>query len=551
MTLHPLVDALQSTNLQNPSAQALDRLFKGAASDGCTPTERRILQDVKSRYENGWDRQTRADFDRRLGRMPDGPRGVRANGRGPDAEDLSSRMKTVWMAGLDSMEQAAYVVDMTKLGAELGFNLVLQLPAWQPLAGIAQGLARVTGMPLAELDKVVDVVPTDDYASVWGEDNKILSNGDDRARPVKVLVPPDISDASLNKAEAFTKTEGYHRYHQGFQGAVDQRQEPDAAVDVARGLDRDVQTTKTYIEGGNLLPGITPDGKAYAMVGRDSVIISAFHLDERGAFSGRQVAQKRVQMQRDGTLSHALVQDTANKLAEAEQAVAGWWAAPRIDYDQAADFAAKIELAAEQLAADVDLPAERLVVVTQPEFHIDMHMRPLAPGEVMVQHPQAAIDLIDTALEDPRIERWQSNELMDMRRRAQSDLRTMGPVYDKIMAELQDAGLIAIRAPGVFQSYNRQANFLNAVPGTTEGGANYFLTNASSIKPLERAFEGFVKNLGVDEVRFVGSYGGGARSLAASETSLELSGGLDCREVNHAGTRRPTNDLQRAVRGMA
>lgn len=92
---------------------------------------------------------------------------------------------------------------------------------------------------------------------------------------------------------------------------------------------------------------------------------------------------------------------------------------------------------------------------------------------------------------------------------------------------------------------------MNAVPGTTEDGKQYFLTNASSIKPLERAFARFVEGLGVDEVRFVGAYGGGARALSASETSLELSGGLDCREVNHAGRREPANDLQRALYGIA
>lgn len=551
MALHPLFTALERTNLRAPTSRDLDQLFEGVAEDGVTPVERQILKNIEANYGDGWDRGTRREFERRLGALPPGPQGVRTSARGPDAEDLSSRMKTVWMSGLDSPEQVSYVSDMARLGAELGFNLVLQLPAWQPLAGVAQGLMRSTGLPLRELDEVVDVVPSETYASVWGEDNKILSNGDDRARPVKVLVAPDISEASLVKAEAFTADEGYHRFLPGFQGAVDARREPEVAIEAARGVNREVKVTDTYIEGGNLLPGVTPDGEPYAMIGRDSVVVSAFHLDEIGAFSRREVSSKRTEMERDGRITRAAIADAQAKLSQAEQSVSGWWGAPRVSASQASDFLAKLELTRERLAADVDLPRDRLVEVTQPEFHIDMHMRPLAPGEVLVNDPQACIDLIDEALGDPNLQAWQARELRSMRDNAQADLRTMGGVYRRIQSELIDAGLIPIATPGVFRSYNRQANFMNAVPGTTQDGTQYFLTNASSIEPLERAFERFVKRLGVDEVRFVGADGGGARSLSASEISLEYSGGLDCREVNHAGTRKPTDDLQRALRGYA
>lgn len=550
MALHPLMAALKRVDLRAPGDEDLNRLFEGAASDGATPAERQILEGIRQRYQNGWDLATRTDFERRLGGLPPGPRGVRTNATGPDAEDLSSRMKTVWMAGYDSAEQASYVADMARLGAELGFNLMLQVPRWAPLAGVAAGLVRSTGLPVEALDQVVDLVPTDTYPSVWGEDNKILTNGDDRDRPVKVLVPPDISDRSLYKAEVFTQDEGYHRYYEGFQGAVDARNEPDAAVDAADGVGRRVERTATYIEGGNLLPGTTPDGGTYALVGRDTVIISAFHLEEIGAFAPDEVRRKRIAMERDGTLTEDLVVETGAKLQAAEDAAAGWWGAPEVDFDQAADFAAKIELTKEQLAKDIDLPADRLVVVTQPEFHIDMHMRPLAPGEVLVQHPAACIELIDEALRDPDLRRWEEVELQDMRRNAQRDLELMGPVYDRIIGELEAAGLIAVEAPGVFHSYNRQANFMNAIPGTTADGEQYFLTNASSIRPLERAFARFVEGLGVDRVEFLGADGGGRDSLSASEVSLEYSGGLDCREVNHAGTRRPRADLANLLRGI-
>ena len=84
-------------------------------------------------------------------------------------------------------------------------------------------------------------------------------------------------------------------------------------------------------------------------------------------------------------------------------------------------------------------------------------------------------------------------------------------------------------------------------PGTTDDGTKYVLTNSSSIKPLEKAFERFAKSFGVDQVEFVGAAWGGANSLSASEYSLEYSGGLDCREVDHAGKRTPKRDLSTAI----
>ncbi len=60
-----------------------------------------------------------------------------------------------------------------------------------------------------------------------------------------------------------------------------------------------------------------------------------------------------------------------------------------------------------------------------------------------------------------------------------------------------------------------------------------------------------MKDLGVDRVEFLGGAWGGRYQLSASESSLELSGGLDCREVNHAGVHTPKMELSAALAGVA
>jgi hypothetical protein len=532
------VDALRRSDLTRASTSTIDRILTAAEQGGVTPAERRILDRTYDRYADGWSREVRDRWNATLDRAPRGPRELPRASSGPEAEDLASPMKTVWMQGVDDV-QLAYAGDMARLGAELGYTILLQVPGWYSTAGVARGLVESTGLPVEALDRVVDLVPSDEFASVWGEDNKILTNGG-----LTVLVPPDIDTLSVEKAMLYTADEGYHPYKEGFQGAVDDREEGLAAREMAEDLGERKRRIRTYIEGGNLLPGVTSDGKAYAMVGRDTIVISAFHLDAEGAFDREAVDAQMRAMSDRGELTPDAIELAAEKLLRTKPFAFGINDALR---REAAELLAKIELTKEVLADDVGLAADRLVTITQPEFHIDMHVRPLAPGEVLVNHPEACIRLIDRALEDPALKNWEADELAGMRQYAELELERMGPVYDRIIREIEDAGLIAIPAPGVFENETRLANFLNGIPGTARDGSPYYLTNASSIKPLERAFEAFVKDLGVERVEFLGGAGGGREGYSASELSLFDAGGLDCREVDTPVAREMTTDISDAL----
>jgi len=544
-----MIRELRRTQLNDLDTSDINRIFRAAEQGGVTAAARKILERTYDRYASTWSSARRQDWQSKLVSAK-APTDVSAPLSGPEPEDLSSRTKTVWMPGLGDSVQDAYIVDMTKLAVDLGFQLILDRPAWSSIAGIAVGLADATGLSVSELDKIVDVVPENVYASVWGEDNKIMTNGDDISTPVKVLVPPDVSETTLAKAENFTADEGYHPYEYGFQGAVTMRAEDDAAINTAHSLGRTAVRTKTYIEGGNLLPGTTSDGKPYAMVGRDSVVVSAFHLDAKNFFSNNKVQTRIQEMKAEGRMSISDIERTANKLLHAEQANS--WHAPHAVNDdlrrQAQRFMATLELTEIQMAKDLGLSPKRFVVISQPDFHIDMHIRPLRPGEVLVNHPKACIEAIDDALTSPENKWWERRELKAMRKAAMTDLAEKGHVYDEIISQIEAAGLIALPAPGVFESGSRKANFMNAVPGTASSGETFFLTNASTLTSLEGAFARFLKREGdVERIEFLGGAGGGYFALSASEESLEMAGGLDCREVDHAGSRPPKNDLSSAV----
>src|SRR5262249_46071066 len=179
-------------------------------------------------------------------------------------------------------------------------------------------------------------------------------------------------------------------------------------------------------EGGNMLVGTRPDGQPYAMIGRDGLLLSTFHLEEEYAnekdpakkkaheFSPDNVKARRDSMTFDpGELaatqerlediySHPPSPPTpvpATASADKKKA----YAELKADYDKAKKqfddeqaefnkdkdeftkrFLAKIDITKDIFAKDTKVSRKDLIFVPQPDFHVDMHMRPLAPGQVMV-----------------------------------------------------------------------------------------------------------------------------------------------------------------------
>lgn len=560
--LNVTLNALQGKDLNSLSLTESRSIFRAAEKGGISKLEARKLSEVYNRYSTQWSSSVREFWRNGIAnaRRPDNGV-IRQPSGAAEPEDLSSDLKTFWMQGYDDEVQRSLVEDMVLIAAEKGMKVTLHLDSHIGIDELASDLSSRTGFSLSKLNDVLDVVGSDGSPTVWGEDNRIMTDGNDITQPVKVLVPPQIRGSSLTKAMLFSAGEGYHPSQPGsFQGAVADRDEGYYAAEMATNLGRDYEVTNTYIEGGNMVPGTTADGKPYAIVGRDSLLISTFELDDNRSFSTSEVRSKVADMESKGVFQPAEVEAMARKLVATELAFEHDWIDPYLenpdylpsrvpirssDLQNAKSFLAKMELTKEIMAGDVGIDPERLVFVDQPEFHIDMSMRPLGPGEVMVHHPQASLDLINEALSDPQLRSWERQELLEMRSYAQYELQQLGPMYDDLIDQLEDQGLLVEEAPGHFQSNSRQANFMNAIPGKTADGTNNYIVIGSSIKPLERAFTKFIKEYGVDDVTYVGgNYS--EDGLTAGEISLELAGGIDCRESSHAGQDDEAYDLLNA-----
>jgi len=188
-----------------------------------------------------------------------------------------------------------------------------------------------------------------------------------------------------------------------------------------------------------------------------------------------------------------------------------------------------------------------------------MQMRPLGAGEILVNDHGQCLDLLDRALADPSIGSLERKELSRLRAEEMTEHKRWRPVLDGIAAELEGQGFSVIRAPGAMGREDtgyadvREVNFMNAIPFTTPSGDAVYITNATSLSSLGRAFEAFMKDQGIDRVHFVGTEtvvdpndDAAGIGLTASEYSFKMSGGLDCREKHARGSvyftpRQPSN----------
>lgn len=517
------------------------------------------------------------------------------SGTTPGAEDASGRLRQVVMGEYSSVDQQGYVRDMIATARKEGFQITLQVRADEDLAALRQqifdDLATTLNPPLskpADLDKLVKLLPSELGGSTWAEDNKWIS-GDGT-----VVTLPD-ADKSLAKLARFVSfdtgarpgevgSEGHHTAGQdsfdpddlvpffSTQGAVSgnadsygyradvvndvNRDEYRNAKALAAALGRPVRTVRFYNEGGNMLSGTMPNGEPYAVIGRDGLIVSAFQLEATSAADPNQVpefapAKEQAAIAALGldkpfqSLSleqQSLIEHTFKRLQAAGEKFTTMASAR----SRAVQFLAHLELSKDVFAQDLGIDKQRLVFVAQPEFHIDMHLRPLAPGQVMINDFDANDKLLAAALAKAAPASWEFRELEGMRQHNARLKEVMAPVMDQIASELKAGGLEVVRAPGVMQGlmHNpalsipsdaqvRHVNFMNAIPATKLGSnQQMYITNYTSLAPLREAYADYLRTeRGIDSLHWIG-IGGGETNKSPSELSLDLEGGLDCRE-NH------------------
>ncbi|MFN8611211.1 MAG: hypothetical protein U0931_26945 [Vulcanimicrobiota bacterium] len=234
-----------------------------------------------------------------------------------------------------------------------------------------------------------------------------------------------------------------------------------------------VYQAQSYVEGGNLLSGLRPDGTPYVLVGKDSLELTRELLTAR---SGERPEEAEV-------------------------------------------------LAV--VARDYGVEPEQVFGVEQPgEFHIDMRMTALAPGVIGLQDSRQAARMqaawIREELGDTMTPAW-NEEVEAMVKAAEVSAR-----YEELTRrDLEKAGLKVVPLAGAFRNMNNLgrdgANFFNARHGTNPFGEKYTVMMGGTAKQ-EAYLADFLIGQGhlpVERLYFL--------DPEQNEETLSEQGGLKCR----------------------
>lgn len=335
-----------------------------------------------------------------------------------------------------------------------------------------------------DLDKLTDSESDSNY---WGQDGKlILQTG----RGEKVIAPAlyrsnhqKVEDRKQNDLEALLKFANPTLPHSAPQEAGhDHGKEFVHAF--AKALQLPLKKTQSEWDGGNVFLGKNTAQKPFALIGAD-VLENTARCILAAKSQGLQLKAKE-EMLEHPELAELKTEPFLNE-------------------------------ARRKVAQDFGIRPNNLFVVSQPNFHIDMAIRPLKYPTVLVNDFGLSLKLLkeiahqleqEPAKTAPRksgpvtfgaLLAWQPftplefvRDLIEDTEHNQRLLESQYANTDQICKELEDQGFEPIRVPGLFNS--KATNFMNAIVHERPDGGLVYITNKSPIPKLNEVFENYLKD---------------------------------------------------------
>ena len=238
-------------------------------------------------------------------------------------------------------------------------------------------------------------------------------------------------------------------------------------------------------DGGNTYFGVTADGERYILIGRNAIDDTALKivLDQQGIKleSLLEASNGTVGVDFQGEKYYTSIDDIENgKISEDLPDALKQNAA--IAMENLRKNPEKLHAEAlNKLAEDFEMDTDQIRVVSSPEFHIDMFMRPIDDKTILVNDPELTKKELNAQLENSILQE-RNNEIRKLIARVdefenQRVNKKGFASMEKIIEELKGLGYEnIIRVPGVFD--NGSTNYLNAFVHKKENGEYVYITNA-------------------------------------------------------------------------
>ena len=227
---------------------------------------------------------------------------------------------------------------------------------------------------------------------------------------------------------------------------------------LAEDLKMDVKVSESYLEGGNYFLGKKYNGEPYAIIGIRALVYTA----ELIAMKDLGLKPESLEEYQDNLANKALL----NHLEKNKEA-----------------FTSQ---AKKQIACDLNLKPEQIAFISQPEYHLDMKIRPLQYPYILVNDYETMVKELDK-IENPSqkaityLKRFKKRLMQMKETEATQDYVSS----EKTVKELTDLGFKVIKAPGII---DKRANFMNAIVHERKNGELVYITTETN----------FLKNMDVD-----------------------------------------------------
>ena len=332
------------------------------------------------------------------------------NFKGYDAQ----KIKALYMQEPSSQEQKLVYIDLYDIGKKEGFDVFIN----SDKSLISHPVQLLYGYDKNTLGC--------DY---WAQDNKVMLNKNGETeiltkRKINNFISPNYDEA----CELAEKT--------GFK----------------------LRETPLLIEGGNIFIGKNDKGDNYLITGKETVLDSAImlFLHSRG-------------------VEEINTEDFANfyerrKLVHKNKQTKKFQVITMSEFDDKFEY--WIKYTKEKLGEEFDVKTKNITIISQPNFHIDLGIRPLEYPYVLVNDTEILKENLVKA--EKEIKR---NKFLFLKqfKRAIEELQTYYAHSNTIANELKSAGFVPIMIGGGYSHKN--VNFINAIANKHQTGVSY-ITNS-------------------------------------------------------------------------
>jgi hypothetical protein len=158
--------------------------------------------------------------------------------------------------------------------------------------------------------------------------------------------------------------------------------------------------------------------------------------------------------------------------------------------DHALTIIALHEITKDKMASELGIKRRNLIIVSQPDFYIDMTIKPITKNKVLLNHHQASLSLLHKLREDmPEMEADINQTMANIKAdKAQIQLNHL------IEKQLKRQGLKVLRTAGGFTLNGQTINFLGGLSGQNDAGQPFYITQASGLEGANKLFRNFIYN---------------------------------------------------------